>query len=111
MTIFNSLMTHTVTLYKLSRDWQGEQQIEGTFADLPAFVEWTRHWTTSQNDEKVMCEAIVYMQDDAPIDPDYPYWAIEQTAPMAREKRLVQKVDPIDDPRTGKTHHYEIEVK
>jgi hypothetical protein len=36
---------------------------------------------------------------------------IDQVSPYIREDMEVIRIDPIDDPRTGKTHHYELAVR
>lgn len=107
---YNKLMTHTLTLRKRQRDSAGD------FSDINSdvikgFVQYGTSLKITKNDEEINATAIVFLKDDCGIDINYPYWMIDQASPYTRENLEVLKIDPIDDPRTGNTHHYELAVR
>lgn len=108
---FNSLMTHTITLTKRKRNSNGDMQIVDTTPDLKGFVQYGNHLKVEKDGESFLSTAIVFLKDDCGIDPNYPYYLISQTAPYIRNDMEVLKIDSIDDPRTGITHHFEIIVR
>jgi len=108
---FNKLMTHTLTLKKRKRNSAGDFSVIETTENLKGFVEYGNHLITTEQDEELKAVAIVYFNDSLVIDIDYPYWMIDQTAPQNRAGLEVLKINPIDDPQTGITHHYEIYVR
>lgn len=109
-TQFNRLMTHTITLKKMERDAVGDfSVVEST--SLKGFVEYGNSLKIVKDDEEINVTAIVYLKDDCGISIDYPYWQIDQTYPQTRTGMQVLKIDPIDDPRNGQTHHYEVAVR
>ena len=108
---FARLMTHVLTIHKRDRDWQGNFIDLALYAGVKGFVEYGRRKVTDRQGEEVMASAIIYLRDDAPIDPEHEHWLIDQTSPYERSSMEVIRVDPIDDPRMGKTHHYEVAVR
>lgn len=108
---FIKLMTHTLTIRKRERDWQGQFSDIETHEGIKGFVEYGKKLVTNREGEEVVASAMVFLRNDAPINPEHPHWMITQTAPYSRENLEVIEIDPIDDPRTGKTHHYEVPVR
>lgn len=112
LTNFINLMTHKVNLIKRDRDYQGNFQTIST-TELKAFVEYGNKYITSENGEILLSTAIVYISDTAIpyIDISHENYMINQISPYTRNDLEVIKIDPIDDPRTGTTHHFEIYVR
>lgn len=108
---FTNLMTHTVTLRKRKRNVSGDFSDISSTDNLKGFVEYGNKLVTTEKNEEVTATAIVYLQDDCGIDKDWPYWMIDQTSPQTRSNLEVLTIDSIDDPRNGKTHHFEIFVR
>ena len=112
LTNFTNLMTHTVNLRKRNRDYKGDF-VDVDTNELKGFVQYGNHYTTNENKEKLLSSAIVFLSDSAIpyIDISHENYMIDQTSPYVRSNMEVLKIDPIDDPRTGKTHHFEIYVR
>jgi hypothetical protein len=108
---FDRLMTHELTIRKRNRNWQGDFVDIVTFPGEKGFVQYGKKLVTNQKGEEVMASAVIFLKRDAPVDSEYEYWMIDQTAPYARENMEVIIIDPVDDPRTGKRHHYEVAVR
>lgn len=108
---FAKLMTHTFTIRKQKRTHQGDFEDDSTATGVKGFVEYGRRTVINRQGEEVLCTATIFMPKDASIDSNHDYWKIDQTAPYSRVGLEVIQIDPIDDPRTGKTHHYEISVR
>lgn len=108
--MLKKIMTHSLTIRKRERDWQGSFSDKETFS-ARGFVQYGTKLVTDRTGEQVAASAIVFLPDTAPIDPSYEYWMIDQVSPYTREDMEVIRIDPIDDPRTGKTHHYELAVR
>lgn len=108
---FEKLMTHTLTLIKRARNSAGDFYNVSSETGVKGFVEYGNHLITTDKDEEKKATAIVYFMDDLNIDIEHDYWMIDQTAPQNRPNMEVLKIDPIDDPQTGETHHYEIYVR
>ena len=108
--MLKKLMTHSLTIRKRERDWQGSFSDKETFSTR-GFVQYGTKLVTDTKGEQVTASAIIFLPDTAPIDPNHEYWMIDQVAPYSRASMEVIRIDPIDDPRTGRTHHYEVAVK
>ena len=108
--MLKKLMTHSLTIRKRERDWQGSFSDKETFS-ARGFVQYGTKLVTDRTGEQVAASAIVFLPDTAPIDPSHEHWMIDQVSPYIREDMEVIRIDPIDDPRTGKTHHYEVAVR
>jgi len=108
---YNRLMTHTLTIRKRGRDWQGDFVDIETTEDVKGFIQYGKKLVTDRKGEEVIASAIVFLKKDAPIDPEYEYWMVDHVAPYTRENLESIIIDSIDDPRTGKTHHYEMAVR
>lgn len=108
--MLKKIMTHSLTIRKRERDWQGSFSDKETFS-ARGFVQYGTKLVTDRTGEQVAASAIVFLPDTAPIDPSHEYWMIDQVSPYIREDMEVIRIDPIDDPRTGKTHHYELAVR
>lgn len=108
---FDRLMTHKLNLRKLERNSRGDYSTIETYSNLDGFVEYGVKETIKKDGEETNAKAIVYLKSDCDIDPNYDYWAIDQTYPQTRSNLIVLQIDPIDDPRNGNTHHFECVVK
>lgn len=107
---YNNLMTHTVKIRKRQRNKSGD------FSDLSVqtvkgFCQYGNHYYIDEKGEKKLATALVFLKDDAVIDINYDYWMFDQITPYNRPNLEALKIDPIDDPRTGNTHHYECYCK
>lgn len=109
--IYNKLMTHKVNLKKLKRNSYGDFTVLSTTTSLKGFVQYGEKLITTEDKEVVTCTAVVFLKANCGIDINWEYWQIDQTYPYVRSGLMVQNIDPIDDPRSGKTHHFEILVK
>lgn len=111
MTQFQRLMTHKVTLEKLVRSYTGDWETVKTHEDVPCFVEYGKRRTVNDEGEEITVDAVVFLMPDGPFEPEHEHWTITQTHPYKRSPMQVVNILPIDDPRTGETHHYEIESR
>lgn len=107
---FNSLMTHSVILRKRQRNSSGDFS-DISSSSVEGFVEYGNNLITTEKGENVQSTAIVYLKDNCGIDINWAYWMIDQTNPYTRNNMEVLKINPIDDPRNGLTHHFEIYVR
>lgn len=107
---FKQLMTHKTTIKQMRRNTEGDWVIVETHTNIPCFFEWGKKVVADRNGEEVTAAAIVYLMPSAPIVESSDQWKLEQTAPYSRQEVVMIKVDPVDDPRTGKTHHLEVAV-
>ena len=115
---FNKLMTHTITLTKKVKNVNGDLSIDTTHTGEKGFVQYgvKQEVHTMQGmtqGETILSNALVFLKSDSPITLDLKTdkWFITQTAPYARPEMQVLDVQPIDDPRNGETHHYELLVR
>lgn len=99
ITAFNKLMTHDITMCKKIRDGYGNLSITNT-SSIKGFVEKRSDFKIQKDNEIVIAGAIVYLKSNCGIDTSHEYWTLNDLE--------VLKIDTIDDPRTGNTHHYEI---
>jgi len=105
---FKRLMTHKVSIIKRERTLTGDFENTTIACLVPAFVEYGVELKTYKDKEEVTANTIIYLTPTAPISSEHPYWLISQTHPYGRQVMEVLQILPIDDPRTGKTHHYEV---
>lgn len=108
---FKHLLTHRAIVRKLSRDYAGNEAVLSTDTSVPCFCEYGKEKVLSAEGVEVVTKACIFFANDAPIDPEHGHYEVEQTFPYSREGMKVEKVDPIDDPRTGLTHHFEVWVR
>lgn len=108
---FKKLMSHTLTIKKRTRDWEGTFQVTETHTGIKGFVEYGKKLVTDLTGEEVVAAGIIFLPNDAPVDPEHPHWLIDQTAPYVREGMEVIRIDPISDPRVGEIHHYEVAMR
>ena len=106
---FNKLMTHDVTLKEISRNVSGDISIENE-DEIKGFVEYNQKKIVDKSGNDVISTAIVFLKNDAEIDLSKEY-IIDQDSPQVRENMEVLIIEPIDDPRSGLTHHYELMVR
>ena len=106
---FKALMTHTVNLRKLSRNVAGDFSTIATIPNLKGFVQYDSTLVIKEKNETfIHASAIVFLQDNCGIDDNYPYWMVDETSPHTKSNLEVLKVNRIDDPQTGDTHHFEL---
>lgn len=110
MSSFRRLMTHSLKIHKQERDWEGNLQDIATYR-CNGFVQYGKEIVTDQKGEEVAAGALVFLPSNAPIHPEHEHWLIDQVSPYARKGMKVISINPIDDPRTGRTHHYEVSVR
>ena len=116
---FNKLMTHTITLTKKVLNVNGDLAVDTTYLEQKGFVQYGRKQMTTglasgmAQGETITSTALVFLQSDSPITIDLKTdkWFIAQTAPYVRSDMQVIDVQPIDDPRHGETHHFEVLVR
>ena len=108
--IFQKLMTHALTIRRRERDWQGNFKDVASYVGK-GFVQYGKKLVTDLKGEEVLASAIVFLPSTSHINPEHEHWMIDQKNPLIREDMEVIRVDPIDDPRTGRTHHYEVAVR
>lgn len=109
--IFNSMMTHNITLKKRTRTKEGNFQVVSTYPEK-GFCQYGNKIIKLKTGEEVMSTAIIFLKNDSNININHDYWIIDQTAPQTRNNMEVLQIDPIDDPTNqGKTHHYECIVR
>ena len=108
--IFQKLMTHALTIRRRERDWQGNFKDVASYVEK-GFVQYGKKLVTDLKGEEVLASAIVFLPSTSHINPEHEHWMIDQKAPLIRDDMEVIRIDPIDDPRTGKTHHYEVAVR
>ena len=110
---FNKLMTHDVNLKKIELDYKNAKTVLSS-QSLKGFVQYGNKMIRAERGDRagedVVSTAIVFLKDDAVIDIEWENWEVDQTAPQTRSSLEVVKIDPIDDPRTGLTHHWELAV-
>lgn len=107
---FEKLMTHTLTLRKRDKNESGDFS-DISSVSLSGFVQFGNNLIEKSKDEKMLSTAIVFLKDDCGIDISHEYWMVNQVAPYNRPNMEVLKIDPIDDPETGLTHHFELMVR
>jgi hypothetical protein len=107
---YKQLMTHKAKITQLGRNSEGDWVVAATYTDIPSFFEWGKKVVTDRKGEEVTAVATVFLMPDAPIVETSDQWKLEQTNPYSRQETTMIRVDPIDDPRTGKTHHLEVAV-
>lgn len=108
---FNAIMTHKITLKKRKRNSTGDFSVLSSIEELDGFVEYGNFLVVNEKNEDVKATAIVYLKDDCGIDINWPYWLIDQNLPQERLGMEVLKIYPIDNPKNGLTHHFEIMVR
>jgi hypothetical protein len=104
-------MTHTLTLRKREKNSAGEFSDAESTSGLKGFVEYGTNLKIEKYGEEIKVKAIIFLKNNCEIDVDYEYWMIDQTAPYIRSNMEVLEIYPIDDPRTGQTHHFELAVR
>lgn len=105
---FKRLMTHRVKIVKLERNYTGKLVPVTEYFNVPAFVQYGRRLVVDREGEEVSVAAIVFLRHDAPIKPEHEHWEITH---MPGYEMQVVRIDRIDDPRTGRVHHYEVAVR
>ena len=110
LSIFQKLMTHTLAIRKRERDWQGDFKDMASYVEK-GFVQYGKKLVTDTKGEEVLASAMVFLPASSHINPFHEHWMIDQKVPLIRDDMEVIRIDPIDDPRTGRTHHYEVAVR
>lgn len=105
--IYNQLMSHDVIVEKIDIDGYGQRQVVATYNEK-GFVQYDRHRVVSNKNEEITCDAIAFLKNDSGFDPKHDLWDI--TDVKHNNKMQMKGFQVIDDPREGKTHHYEISI-
>ena len=107
---FKRLMTHRATLVKRAMGASGSETDTVSVAGVACFFEYNRRRTISRQGEEVLTNAVLFMPADvAGYDPSHDLWEFTDSRDPLRRLRQVN-LKRIDDPRTGVTHHYEIDL-
>lgn len=107
---FKRLMTHRATMIRLQADASGSEADTVSVAGVACFFEYNRRRTISRQGEEVTANAVLFMPASvAGYDPAHDMWEFTDSRDPSRRLRQVN-LKRIDDPRTGATHHYEIDL-
>jgi len=110
---FKKLMSHKATVRQLGRNMEGDWTTLATYTNISCFFQWGNKVVRDKKGEEVTASAVVFMYPDSPVTDSGEdiYWEIEQTHPYSRNKTTMIRIDPIDDPRIGTTHHLEVAIQ
>jgi len=103
--IFEQLMSHEVVVSKIELSPTGGEQVVNTWTEQ-GFVEYDRHRAIDEKNEQITCDAVVFLKNDSHFDPTHDRWNI--TDVKNDNEMQLKDFAVLDDPRNGKTHHYEI---
>lgn len=104
------MMSHRATIVRRAMDASGSMIDTSTTANQPCFFEYNRRRTVTREGEDVTTNATVFVpSDNAAYDPTHEYWEFVDAKDPARRLRQVN-LRRIDNPRTGDTHHFEIDL-
>lgn len=104
-------MKHRCTIYKIGTNFSGDKEVLATYTDVPCYVNYEPMTITKPDMEKVIVEGMIFFLPTAPLDPNHLQYEFEQTAPYSRKRMEVYRLMSLDDPRTGKTHHFEVWIR
>lgn len=105
---FKKLMTHDVEVYKISTDGFGDET-ETLVGSEKGFFEYGGRQMYSKEHGTVQGTAVLYLKVNSNYDPtDDAKWIFKDVK-NGRYLRLEQW-NVMDDPRTGKTNHYELDL-
>ena len=110
LSIYNSLMKHTVTLRKKDRNVSGDYSTLSE-TSLKGFVQFDTNFKIEKDGEMLEAKAIVFLKNDCGIDEKWPYYEIDQTAPRTFQGMTVFDIARVDDPIKNITHHFELAVR
>lgn len=109
-TKFRRLMTHSGTIIRRVKGVSGSMTDQSTTASQPCFFEYNRRRSVNRQGEEVTTNAVLFLPaDNATYDHTHEYWEFIDAGDPARRLQQVN-VRRIDDPRTGQSHHYEIDL-
>ena len=106
--MIDQLMQHDVVPVKIKFDNFGNRTEE----ELPAekgFFEYRERNTFDRDGNMIRSRGILFLKPDTQFSTDHEAWEFKD---LKNNRQLqAENADVIDDPRTGKTHHYEIELR
>lgn len=105
LSMFDSLMSHSVDVIKMDQDGYGDW-VEVSRTTEQGFVQYDRNRTINDEGESIMTDAIAFLRAESSFDPTHDRWDIIHNKNGHRMK--VKGFEVIDDPRNGNTHHYEL---
>lgn len=107
MYLFDRLMTHKVDIYRVEVDAFGDETFLYQSTER-CFFEYNERRKFTRDGTEVTSTALLFLPHDSAYDPslDGQRWQFIDV----KNNRTLQLLEPqiIDDPRTGRTHHYEL---
>ena len=107
MYLFDKLMQHTVDVYRVEVDAFGDETFLYQSTER-CFFEYNERRKFTRDGTEVTSTALLFLPHDSAYDPslDGQRWQFIDV----KNNRTLQLLEPqiIDDPRTGRTHHYEL---
>ena len=106
--MISRLMTHDVVPIRVEKDEFGTDQ-ETELNTEKGFFEYRERNAYDRDGNVIRSRGILFLKKDTQFDVEYEHWKFKDV----KNNRVLQGEDSnrIDDPRTGETHHYEIELR
>jgi len=101
-------MQHDVVPIKITTDAFGDRDEE----HLPTekgFFEYSERNTHDSEGNVIRSRGILFLKPDTAFTTDHETWEFKDV--KNNRQFQVENSDVIDDPRTGETHHYELELR
>ena len=106
--IFEKLMQHDVVPIKVTVDNFGNRN-EEELSTEKGFFEYRERNTFDRDGNMIRSRGILFLKPDTAFTTDHEAWEFRD---VKNDRQLqAENSDVIDDPRTGETHHYEIELR
>lgn len=106
---FHSLMTSTCTLHRRGTDPVNGDVTDTTSTGARCAFEYDRKRSVTRSGDQVTINAVVYLAEPTEgFDPAHELWEVTDTRFPGRRLQVVN-IRVVDDHRTGRTHHYELE--
>lgn len=103
---FTALLTQSVHLNKMAVNTEGDLAPSVVYYNQPCAVEFGSIRRYDREGQQRVAQAIVYFDNDSPIDAGHNDWRIERDG-VTHE---VVQIDEIRDHDTGDVHHYEVAI-
>lgn len=106
--MFDALMTHKVVPIRIINDNFGNETATELDEEL-GFFEYRERNTYDKDGNVVRSQGILFLRPETSYTTEYKNWRFRDV----KNGRVLQgeNSNRIDDPRTGETHHYEIELR
>jgi hypothetical protein len=106
---FKSLMTSTATLHRRTTDPVNGDVTDVSTSGVRCAFEYDRKRSVSREGEQVTINAVVFIEHPTDgFDPTHELWEVTDSRFPGRRMQVVN-IRVVDDHRTGRTHHYELE--